>query len=191
MLRASVGTTLLTTTALTCAGDRSRCPSRSTTTEPELVASEAIVGVDPEIGDELLAVEDPDHDVGVPDVDREQHGGECRHHRPVIALLDIGGTKIAASAGRGAAIGAVRRIPTPVESPLATLRGLVEGVMGGVLPEAIAISAPGPFDRTTGALRNPPGMPGSWHGLEMAYLLGQRFDCPVFVENDANCAALA
>ena len=63
--------------------------------------------------------------------------------------------------------------------------------MGGVLPEAIAISAPGPFDRVAGALLNPPGMPASWHGLEMAYLLGQRFDCPVVVENDANCAALA
>jgi predicted NBD/HSP70 family sugar kinase len=109
----------------------------------------------------------------------------------VIALLDIGGTKIAASAGRGAAIGTVRRIPTPVNSPLATLRGLIEGVMGGVLPEAIAISAPGPFDRVAGVLLNPPGMPASWHGLEMAYLLGQRFDCPVVVENDANCAALA
>jgi predicted NBD/HSP70 family sugar kinase len=109
----------------------------------------------------------------------------------VIALLDIGGTKIAACAGRRAAIGTVRRIPTPVDSPLATLRGLVESVMGGVLPEAIAISAPGPFDRAAGALLNPPGMPTSWHGLEMAYLLGQRFDCPVVVENDANCAALA
>ncbi len=109
----------------------------------------------------------------------------------MIALLDIGGTKIAASAGRDAAIGPTRRIPTPVASPLATLRGLIESVMGGVLPEAIAISAPGPFDRATGALRNPPGMPPSWHGLEMAHLLSQRFDCPVVVENDANCAALA
>src|SRR6202043_663290 len=159
--------------------------------EPQLVPGESVVRVDPEVGDQLLAVEDPDHDVGVSDVDREQHGGECRHHRPVIALLDIGGTKIAASAGRGAALGTVRRIPTPVDSPLATLRGLIEGVMGGVLPEAIAISAPGPFDRTAGALLNPPGMPAAWHGLEMGHLLGQRFDCPVVVENDANCAALA
>ena len=159
--------------------------------QPELIAGEPVVRVDPEVRDQPVAVEDPDDDVGVPDVDREQHGGECRHHRHVIALLDIGGTKIAASAGRNAAIGTTRRIPTPVDSPLATLRGLIESVMGGVLPEAIAISAPGPFDRATGALRNPPGMPASWHGLEMAYLLSQRFDCPVVVENDANCAALA
>jgi glucokinase len=159
--------------------------------EPKLVAGGTIIGVDPEVADELFAVEDTDHDVGVPDVDGEQHGRECRHHRAVIALLDIGGTKIAAAAGRGAVIGKVRRIATPADSPLATLRGLVELIMGGVLPEAIAISAPGPFDRATGALRNPPGMPVSWHGLEMAHLLSQRFDCPVVVENDANCAALA
>lgn len=109
----------------------------------------------------------------------------------MIALLDIGGTKIAASAGRNAAIETVRRVPTPVTSPLAALRGLIEAAMEGMLPEAIAISAPGPFDRASGALINPPGMPGSWHGLEIAHLLGQRFDCPVMVENDANCAAVA
>jgi glucokinase len=109
----------------------------------------------------------------------------------VIALLDIGGTKIAASAGRDAAIGAVRREPTPSAAPLTLLRSMVETVMDGKLPEAIAISAPGPFDRERGVLRNPPGMPLSWHGLDLAHLLGQRFDCPVVVENDANCAALA
>jgi glucokinase len=109
----------------------------------------------------------------------------------VIALLDIGGTKIAASVGRDAAIGVVRREPTPSASPLTALRGLVETVMEGKLPEAIAISAPGPFDRERGMLLNPPGMPVSWHGLDLAHQLGQRFDCPVVVENDANCAALA
>jgi glucokinase len=109
----------------------------------------------------------------------------------VIALLDIGGTKIAASVGRDAAIGVVRREPTPSASPLTALRGLVETVMEGKLPEAISISAPGPFDRERGMLLNPPGMPVSWHGLDLAHQLGQRFDCPVVVENDANCAALA
>ena len=109
----------------------------------------------------------------------------------MIALLDIGGTKIAASVGRDAAIGAVRREPTPAASPLTALRGMVETVMEGKLPEAIAISAPGPFDRQRGVLLNPPGMPVSWHGLDLAHQLGQRFDCPVVVENDANCAALA
>jgi len=109
----------------------------------------------------------------------------------VIALLDIGGTKIAAAGGRGGSIGTVRRVPTPASAPLTVLRGLVEAVMEGLLPEAIAISAPGPFDRERGALRNPPGMPSSWQGLELASLLSQRFDCPVVVENDANCAALA
>ena len=109
----------------------------------------------------------------------------------MIALLDIGGTKIAASVGRDAAIGVVRREPTPSASPLTALRGLVETVMEGKLPEAIAISAPGPFDRERGMLLNPPGMPVSWHGLDLAHQLGQRFDCPVVVENDANCAALA
>jgi glucokinase len=109
----------------------------------------------------------------------------------VIALLDIGGTKVAASSGRDGVIGTVRREPTAETSPLTALRGMIETVMEGKLPEAIAISAPGPFDRERGALLNPPGMPPAWYGLELAHLLGQRFDCPVVVENDANCAALA
>ncbi len=50
---------------------------------------------------------------------------------------------------------------------------------------------PGPFDRDAGALLDPPGMPAAWHGLRLRNELAHRYDCPVAVENDANCAALA
>ena len=192
MLRASVGTTLLTTTAVTCSGARSRRREQVDEHEPELVAGEAVVGVDPEVGDELVAVEHADHDVGVADVDREQHGGECRHHRHVIALLDIGGTKIAAAAGRDAAIGTgpadpdARRLPA--RHPARADRG-GDGV--ACSPRRSRSRRRGRSTARRARSRNPPGMPASWHGLEMAHLLGQRFDCPVVVENDANCAALA
>ncbi len=42
-----------------------------------------------------------------------------------------------------------------------------------------------------GALIDPPGLSGDWHRLELAAPLRERFSCPVLVENDANCAALA
>ena len=160
--------------------------------QPELVAGEAVIGVDPEVGDELVAVEHPDDDVGVPDVDREQHRGECRHHRPVIALLDIGGTKIAASAGRGAAIGAVRRIPTPVGLPARDAARPDRGGDGRRAPGGdrdLGARALRPRDRARSATR--PGCPPRGTASRWPYLLGQRFDCPVVVENDANCAALA
>jgi glucokinase len=57
------------------------------------------------------------------------------------------------------------------------------------------MGVPGPFDRQSGELLVLPGMSGSWHGpwrgLRLVEHLGNRFGCPVYVENDANCAALA
>ncbi len=61
--------------------------------------------------------------------------------------------------------------------------------------DAIALAVPGPFDRRTGELIILPGMPQAWHGpwrgLKLVEELGNRYHCPVYIENDANCAALA
>ena len=110
----------------------------------------------------------------------------------MIGLLDIGGTKLAAAAAGGdAGPGGVLRMPTPTSAPVEALAGLLaEAARGGEL-SAIGVSAPGPFDRASGALLDPPGMPAAWHRLRLGALLGERFRCPVTVENDANCAALA
>lgn len=118
----------------------------------------------------------------------------------VIGLLDIGGTKLAAAAATTerppsgtapARIGAVLRRATPPGDAIATLSAMLERVAERHPLDAIGISAPGPFDRERGALLDPPGMPAAWHGVALAGELGGRFGCPVFVENDANCAALA
>jgi glucokinase len=82
-------------------------------------------------------------------------------------------------------------VPTPERRPLDALAGLLQQVTGDRRPEAVGVSAPGPFDRQHGALRNPPGMPRAWQHLDLAAELTGRFGCPVVVENDANCAALA
>jgi glucokinase len=110
----------------------------------------------------------------------------------VIALLDIGGTKLAAAAtAPDGTLGPVVRLPTPASYPMRTLSDLVRDVTDDRRPDAIGISAPGPFDRQHGALLNPPGMPHAWHHLDLTAGLTGRFGCPVVVENDANCAALA
>ena len=111
--------------------------------------------------------------------------------RGVIGLLDIGGTKLAAAAADGGRLGRVHRTATPATGPVDALSGLLEAAAPGAALEAIGISAPGPGDRARGDLRAPPGMPDAWHGLRLGALLGARFGCPVTVENDANCAALA
>lgn len=109
----------------------------------------------------------------------------------MIGLLDIGGTKLAAATAAEGGLGAVVRVPTPAANPLWSLTDLLRQVTGDRRPDAIGVAAPGPFDRQHGALLNPPGMPRAWHHFDLAAELTGRFGCPVVVENDANCAALA
>jgi glucokinase len=111
----------------------------------------------------------------------------------VIGLIDIGGTKllvgVAAPDGR---IARTARRATPHSGDMVgTLAAMLDEVRDGQPLEAIAAAAPGPFDRATGVLIDPPGLSRDWHRLELAAPLRERFDCPVLVENDANCAALA
>lgn len=68
---------------------------------------------------------------------------------------------------------------------------VAEARAGGCGPlEAIGVAAPGPVDRRTGLLRNPPNLPG-WRDVPLAQVLGDAFGVPVRIENDANAAALA
>jgi glucokinase len=111
----------------------------------------------------------------------------------VIGLIDIGGTKLlAAAGGTDGGVGSTLRRPTPRRGDVvATLAEMLDEVRDGVPLEAIGAAVPGPFDRLTGRLLNPPGMSSAWHGLDVAAPLSERFGCPVLVDNDANCAALA
>ncbi|MBV9100636.1 MAG: ROK family protein [Candidatus Dormibacteraeota bacterium] len=109
----------------------------------------------------------------------------------MIGLLDIGGTKLAAA--RSAEPGRLQnlqRTPTPAD-PAGALASLLDRAADGAELDAIAVSLPGPFDRAGAALIDPPGMPERWHGLRVGEDLGERYGCPVVVENDANAAALA
>ncbi|MBV8302206.1 MAG: ROK family protein [Candidatus Dormibacteraeota bacterium] len=111
----------------------------------------------------------------------------------MIALVDVGGTKLAAATASAgdSSIGAVTRLATESADPAAQLLGLIDDVCGGAAPDAVAMSVPGPFDRDGVALENPPGLPQTWWGLRIGELVARRYGCPVVIENDANCAALA
>jgi glucokinase len=56
--------------------------------------------------------------------------------------------------------------------------------------EAVGVSIPGPLDPDRGVVLNPPNLLG-WHDVPVRDLLEDAFQTPVFVENDANAAALA
>ena len=53
----------------------------------------------------------------------------------------------------------------------------------------VGLSTPGPVDRLTGLLINPPSMPG-WEGFNMRAALGAVMNAQLFVDNDANTFAL-
>jgi glucokinase len=56
--------------------------------------------------------------------------------------------------------------------------------------QGIGVGSPGPLELPEGRLRNPPNLPG-FDGLELRAAVQQGLGSPVFVENDANLAALA
>ncbi|GEL45437.1 sugar kinase [Cellulomonas hominis] len=61
--------------------------------------------------------------------------------------------------------------------------------LSGRAPRALGIGLPGPVDHTSGRPTSPPIMPG-WDGCDVRRVLGERFGCPVFADNDANLLAL-
>jgi glucokinase len=119
---------------------------------------------------------------------------------PLLLGLDLGGTKVAWAAGdaTGGVRAQGRRATEPSGDPrrdvarLADdLRGLVAG-LGVELSQAslVGVSVPGPFDPHAGTVLRPPNLPG-WEEVPVRAWLEAELGLPVFLENDANAAALA
>ncbi len=106
--------------------------------------------------------------------------------------LDIGGTKLlAAVAGDDLRPRRTVRRATPPDDPAGVLGAMLDEVREGAPLRAIAVATPGPFDRERGTTLLPPNLAPAWQRFALADALAQRFGCPVLLENDANCAALA
>ncbi len=117
--------------------------------------------------------------------------------QPVVIAVDLGGTQIrAARIDAGGTLLSRAAHPTPsAEGPQAVVQGIVDAVieaMEGMALEgisAIGIGAPGPVDAETGALIDPPNIPG-WGTRSLSEALARHFPCRTYVGNDANVAAL-
>lgn len=55
---------------------------------------------------------------------------------------------------------------------------------------AIGIGVPGPLDAQTGVVRHPPKLKG-WKDVPLGEIMCERYELPVWIENDANVGALA
>jgi glucokinase len=105
--------------------------------------------------------------------------------------LDVGGTKIAAATLAGAAISEPVVRPTSTDSSDALLEQLVAMVEELREPEAAAvgIGVPSVVEFATGTIRFSVNIPLA--DLPLRQILAERIGLPVYVENDASCAALA
>ena len=76
-----------------------------------------------------------------------------------------------------------------IDTSLSMIDALLEaGAIGPVW--AVSVGVPGPVDFETGSPVAPPIMPG-WNGFDIRRRFEQRFDVPVWVDNDVNLLALA
>jgi glucokinase len=111
----------------------------------------------------------------------------------VVLGVDVGGTKVAVAAVDGVTTSHAVEHPTVIDNTDALLDG-IEAVVRRVMeqagePEAIGVGVPSQIEYSTGTVETSVNIP--LQGVPLREELGGRFGVPVFVDNDANCAALA
>lgn len=109
------------------------------------------------------------------------------------AAVDIGGTNT-----RVALVSEVYEIedrvqfPTDADHPFITLqkiKDVIDTFRKDII--GVGVSCPGPLDLIGGKVLTTPNLHGDWHGLAVVSELEKILGIPVYLENDANLAALA
>lgn len=111
--------------------------------------------------------------------------------------IDIGGSSIkAALTDAGHRILARTRRPTMAEfdkeATFAQINECLEELLQheeAIHVEGIGVGVPGAIDLVNGIVFHPPNLP-MWKEVPLADILSQRWNIPVRLDNDANCAAL-
>ncbi|MBE0643294.1 MAG: ROK family protein [Bacteroidetes bacterium] len=111
--------------------------------------------------------------------------------------IDIGGSSIkAALTDAGQRIVARTRRPTMAEYERERTISQIDECIGELLAhveardvEGIGVGVPGAIDLENGVVYYPPNLPG-WGEVPLADILSRKWDIPVRLDNDANCAAL-
>jgi glucokinase len=107
--------------------------------------------------------------------------------------IDVGGTKVAVAAVQDGAIRHAVEHPTALASPEALLDGIETAVREAAAvagePQAIGVGVPSQIEFASGTVLASVNIPLA--GVPLRHELGTRLGAPVYVDNDANCAALA
>ena len=132
-------------------------------------------------------------------VSAEQASSSTSETLPLVVGIDLGGTQIRAAVLRGAE--RLSRIglltgdnPTPERIIPRMIHAVEQAIedAGTTLDQiaGLGVGAPGPLNSHTGVVFAPPNLPG-WVDVPLRDILNEHFKVPIFVENDANAAALA
>jgi len=114
----------------------------------------------------------------------------------LVAGVDLGGTKILLGMfdGQGRLLGERLTLTRPDQGFEAVFDRIVTGIEElklehhGPELEGIVVGVPGPLDHRTGLVYEAPNL--KWREVPLGELMGKTFRVPVWVENDANLAAL-
>jgi len=105
--------------------------------------------------------------------------------------LDVGGTKIATAVLADGSFETFEPVATRTDSTDALVGQMAEQIerCRGGTARAVAVGLPSIIDFATGGVRHTVNLP--LHEVPLRSLLSERCGLPVYVENDASCAALA
>ena len=118
-----------------------------------------------------------------------------KHDRRIVLTLDAGGTNFVFSAIQGCKeIVAPVCLPAPADNLDKCLSALLEGftLVKDRLkeaPVAISFAFPGPADYTNGVIGDLPNFPAFRGGVALGPYLEEKFEIPVFINNDGNLFA--
>jgi glucokinase len=112
-----------------------------------------------------------------------------------VVGIDLGGTKILAGVFSQGSIQARVALPTPEEGGQAVIEAMAQATraamdVAGVEIKAIGLGTPGPLDFRQGLIKFTPNI-ANFTNFPIQSLLEQATGYRVFMENDANAAALA
>ncbi len=109
---------------------------------------------------------------------------------PLIGV-DLGGTKLAVASLEDGELGQADTAPTETESAERLIDQIVAAVerVRADDTRAVGVGIPSVIDTTSGCARSSVNVP--LRDVPLRRVLGERLDMPVYVDNDATCAALA
>ncbi|OJX47306.1 MAG: hypothetical protein BGO78_17730 [Chloroflexi bacterium 44-23] len=108
-------------------------------------------------------------------------------------VSDIGGTQIRVAAHDSSTLSCIdqKKIATQRQGqyPIQRLINLIRDISKDHILKAISIGVPGFLDLEKGIILNCPNIPG-WVNFPIRQILTEQFNVPIYINNDANLAAL-